>query len=97
MTPHLCKRLSAHFPAHWRRADGSVVDWLYSMRVGKVSRKGISPIHLLYSNVERLSQTHDYELLVKSFENDVEIKVALAARRKLLSMPVWSAGAAAQF
>lgn len=77
------QELSAHFPAHWRRSKGAVVDWLYSLRVGKVSRKGVSPVHLLYSNVERLTQSDDYELLVKSFENDVEVKVALAARRKL--------------
>lgn len=71
------------FPPGWRVQESPIVDWLYSVRVGKATRPGIRPFHLLYSNLQRLARTHEPQQLIEAFERDVQLAVAQTARGKV--------------
>lgn len=77
------KQVLERLPPGWRVLESPIVDWLYSLRIGKVTRPGMRPYHLLYSNLTRLVRTHEPQQVWEAFEHDVQLAVAQTARRKV--------------
>jgi hypothetical protein len=71
------------FPPHSKTYARRNVDWLYSFWIAPPTRSGRKPFHLLYSNDQQLVRLRDVQMLVDSFERDVQLAVAQKARRKV--------------
>lgn len=77
------RALRAMFPPQWREFSGARVDWLYSLRVARATRQERAPMHSLYSNGEHIAQARDLKPLAETFEREMQLAVAQAARRKV--------------
>lgn len=82
--PAVLELLPPHLPPGWKSAKSSVVDYLYSLRVGgNGTRPGIQYFHLLYAGAERLARTTDLDEVFAQLESALHFNVAIGARRKL--------------
>ncbi len=71
-------------PPGWKPAASPIVDYLYSIVVGGKSRDSkIQRFNLLYFDAARLARTKDFELLLKTFESELQLVVADNARRRI--------------
>jgi hypothetical protein len=77
-------RVIERLPPGWRPAASPIVDYLYSIVVGGQSEDSkIQRFNLLYFDAGRLARTKDFELLLKTFESDLQLVVADNARRRI--------------
>ena len=71
-------------PPGWKRASSPIVDFLYSIVVGgSALRSNIQRFNLLYYDAARLARSKDFELVLKTFESDLQLLVADNARRRI--------------
>ena len=71
-------------PPGWKPAASPIVDYLYSIVVGgRLKDSMIQRFNLLYYDVTRLARTKNFELLLKTFESDLQLVVADNARRRI--------------
>lgn len=71
-------------PPGWQAASSPVVDYLYSIIVGGPSaRSNFQRFNLLYYDAARLARSKDIELVLKTFESDLQLLVADNARRRI--------------
>jgi hypothetical protein len=76
--------LEARFPPGWKTASSSVVERLYSLRVGRAgSRPGLRHYHMLYEGAGRLARSLNLEDVLETFESDLHLHVAELARRRV--------------
>lgn len=76
-------QLQNALPPHSKLAKTQKVDWQYSLWVAPPTRSGRKPFHVLYSNDEPSTRVRDIDLLLNSFEGQVQLAVAQKARRKV--------------
>lgn len=77
-------RLIELFPFGWKPATSPIVEHLYSVIIGGTGpHPTVRRFNLLYSNLERLARTPDVAQLLETFESNVQLHVAEAARRRL--------------
>lgn len=81
--PEVLKRLPQHLPPRWRPSPSPFVERLYSLLMGGRPRGNVRRYNLLYSGVARRARTLDVEELFETFESDLRLQVASAARRKV--------------
>jgi hypothetical protein len=71
-------------PPGWQAASSPVVDFLYSIIVGgPAGRSNLQRFNLLYYDAARLARSKDIELVLKTFESDLQLLVADNARRRI--------------
>lgn len=80
--------LSAHFPPGWKPLDAHVVDRLYSVVATLTTeeparRRGVRRLNLLYADTSQIERTHDFDDLLDIFESDLQLYVAVSARRRV--------------
>ncbi|NJN81994.1 MAG: hypothetical protein HC802_06720 [Caldilineaceae bacterium] len=79
--PAALDAIPALMPPEWEQSDEPVVDSLFSLRVGPVSRhKGRRNYHLLYAGAARVSRTLELEEALDKLENLLHITVAYWAK-----------------
>lgn len=71
------------FPPHAKTYPRRDVDWLYKLEIAPKTHSRRKPFHILYSNDRQIARSSDLEMLVASFERDVELAVAQKARRRI--------------
>lgn len=71
------------FPPRWRPYHGARVDYIYSLYLAPRTRSGRRPFHILFGNAEQLARSHDLGLLAETFEREMQLALAQAARRKV--------------
>lgn len=77
-------RIRALLPPGWRPAIKPTVKRLYSLVVGgPTSRAGVRRLSILYSDAGRLVRTHDFEEVLRLFEQDMELYIGDQARRRI--------------
>lgn len=78
--PELQKRL----PYGWRLSSSSLVEAIYSLKVGGPgARPGLKQFHLVYGNFVRMARTINFDEALDIFETDIQLYVAESARRKV--------------
>ena len=71
-------------PAEWKPAPSNTVDRLYSLIAGGPGpRANLRRFHLLFGNAERLARTENLDELLEALESDLNLYVALMAKRRL--------------
>jgi hypothetical protein len=82
--PVVMESVIDRLPPGWRPAASPIVDYLYSIVVGGQARDSkIQRFNLLYYDAGRMARTKDFELLLKTFESDLQLVVADNARRRI--------------
>lgn len=76
-------RLAEFLPPATTVAPSGVVERLYSIRLGGVTRQGMRRFNLLYADHVRLARTTNVEELFERFESDLQLTVAAAAPRRI--------------
>lgn len=71
------------FPPRWRAYHGARVDYIYSLYLAPPTRSGRQPFHTLFGNAEQLTRSHDLGILADTFEREMQLALAQAARRKV--------------
>lgn len=71
-------------PPEWKPARSTLVDRLYSLKVGgEATRPGIRRYNLLYGDLLRIGRSLDLSELIRSFETDLQIYIAEFAKRRV--------------
>jgi len=71
-------------PPGWKPASSPIVDFLYSIIVGgRAFGSNVQRFNLLYFDASRLARSKDIELVLKTFESDLQLLVADNARRRI--------------
>jgi len=71
-------------PPGWKRASSPIVDFLYSIIIGgQTARANIQRFSLLYYDAGLLARTKNVDLILKTFESDLQLLVADNARRRI--------------
>jgi hypothetical protein len=71
-------------PPGWRPRSSPIVERLYSVILGSSpSRAGVRHFNLLYQNEGRLVRTRDRDALLETFEAQVRLYIAEAARNRI--------------
>lgn len=82
--PAILGRLQRHLPPGWKPSSSPVVERLYSLIVGgPSSRPNVRRLNLLYGDTTRLARSADIDEVLETFESDLRLFVAEAARRRL--------------
>lgn len=71
------------FPPRWRPYRGARVDYIYSLYLAPPTRSERRPFHTLYGNAEQLARSHDVAVLAETFEREMQLALAQAARRRI--------------
>jgi hypothetical protein len=74
--PEALDRFSDYFPPLWKPASASIVERLFSLRVGK--RK-----HVLFEDQEEAAKSRSLKSLLETFETRLKMYVAEMARRRV--------------
>jgi hypothetical protein len=80
--PEFLARLASLFPPGWKPTVSPLVDEMYSVWVGE-RRAHANGFHLLYAGVARRARTTSLDELLDTFEADLRLRVAAAARRRV--------------
>jgi hypothetical protein len=82
--PALPGRLQKHLPPGWKPSSSNVVERLYSIVAGgPSSRPNVRRFNLLYGDITRLARSVDIDEVLETFESNLRLFVAEAARRRL--------------
>jgi len=82
--PSVLPLIARSFPPGWKPSSSSLVDRLYSLRVGGAGpRPGQRRFHLLYQGGVRLARTTVLEEALDRLEVDLQASVAARARRRV--------------
>jgi len=82
--PAILGRLQRHLPPGWKPSSSPVVERLYSLIVGgPSSRPNVRRLNLLYGDITRLARSADIGEVLETFESNLRLFVAEAARRRL--------------
>src|ERR1051326_5256315 len=72
------------FPPGWKPSASTVVERLYSLFFGgSGGERKVRRFNLLYGDIARLVRSLDEEQVFETFESDLQLYVAEAARRKV--------------
>ena len=71
------------FPPRWRPYHGARVDAVYSLYLAPPTRSGRRPFHTLFGNADQLIRSHQVARLADTFEHEMQLALAQAARRKV--------------
>ncbi len=83
--PAVFEHILATLPPGWQAVDSSVVDTIFSLRLGPPSmRQGTRNYHLLYLGALQLVRTLDLQVIFDVLENHLKIIVASRAREDRL-------------
>lgn len=74
--PEFLGRLAAHFPPLWQPAIDSVVDRIFSLRIGKTS-------HTVFEDNEQGLKARSLKRVLEDFERRLKMYVAEMARRRV--------------
>lgn len=78
------ERIKKLLPPGWKTASSPVVERLFSVFIGGAgSKPNLRRFSLLYSGLERRIRTFDDEQIYATFESNIRLSVAEAARRRL--------------
>lgn len=81
---HAMESVLERLPPGWRAASSPVVDYLYSIVVGgPPARSNFQRFNLLYYDALRLARSRDINMVLKTFESDLQLLVADNARRRV--------------
>src|SRR5215470_10606050 len=80
--PEVLGRVSALLPPGSKPIESSIVDQMYSLWLGG-KRGRARGYHLVYSGIARRARTMDLEAALATFESDLRLNVAAAARRHI--------------
>ena len=81
--PSVMENLIDRLPPGWKGAASPVVDHLFSLIVGGQNPASkIQRFSLLYYDALQLARTKDLELVLKTFESELQLLVAEFARRR---------------
>ena len=82
--PAIPGRLQKHLPPGWKPSSSNVVERLYSIVAGgPSSRPNVRRFNLLYGDITRLARSVDIDEVLETFESNLRLFVAEAARRRL--------------
>jgi hypothetical protein len=82
--PEVLEQIRCYLPPGWKSAPTSIVERLYSLRVGgNGSRPNLRHFNLLYGDLVRLARTDNPGELFERFEADLQLYVAEMARGRL--------------
>jgi len=82
--PSIMPALTDYLPPGWKPAESSVVDSLYSLRVGdEAGRQRARQYHLLYIGGERVARSLDLEEVLFTLETYVQLTVAAQAQHRV--------------
>lgn len=78
------RQLQEYFPPGWKPASSLMVERLYSLilKDGE-TRRGVRAFNLLYGDITKLARTTNADEVLETFESDLQLHVAEAARRKV--------------
>src|SRR4051812_15381215 len=78
-SPSVLDAVPAYLPPGAEPAADTIVDRLYSLRIGgEGARPGIRSFHLLYGGIARLARSHELIDVLASLESDAHTFVAEA-------------------
>src|SRR5687768_10778443 len=76
--------LVERLPGGWKPTKKTVVEQLYSLKVGGVgTRPQIRQFNLLYGNVNKLARTMSLDEVFAAFQKDLQHSVAFLAKHKV--------------
>jgi hypothetical protein len=82
--PATLARVCQHLPSEWESLSSSVVDRIYSIRVGgKGQRAPVRRLNHLYGDHLRLARSFDLDSVFEAFESDVRLLVAELATHRV--------------
>jgi hypothetical protein len=82
--PNVLERLRQHLPPGWKPSSSTVVERLYSLVAGGPSaRTNVRRFNLLYGDIVRLARSRELDEVLETFESNLRLYVAEAARRRL--------------
>jgi hypothetical protein len=82
--PATLARVCQHLPSEWESLSSSVVDRIYSIRVGgKGQRAPVRRLNHLYGDHLRLARSFDLDSVFEAFESDVRLFVAELATHRV--------------
>lgn len=76
-------RLVETFPPGWKRSTSPAVRRLYSVRAGARRSATTRSYSLVYTGIDRIARTHDFEEALSVFESDLRLYVAERAKRRV--------------
>ena len=81
--PSAIELLLERLPPGWKQVSVPFVERLYSLFIGRPPRPGVRRFHLVYSDITRIARTVDLDEALDSFESNLQLYVAEAARRRV--------------
>jgi hypothetical protein len=82
--PEVLEQVRPLLPPGWKPAPSPMVDYLYSLRVGRAGRsRNVRSYHLLYGGPKRLARSLQLEELYEPLESELQLFVAEWARRRV--------------
>jgi hypothetical protein len=82
--PRYLGEMVRRLPVGWRPLASPVVVNIYSLLVGGgAARAGVRRYNLLYAGATRAARSHDLDLVLGEFARDVQLYVAILARRRV--------------
>lgn len=82
--PEVLESLVERLPAGWKPTKQTVVEQLYSLKVGGVgARPHIRQFNLLYGNVNKLARTMSLDEVFEAFQKDLQHAVPVLAKHKV--------------
>jgi hypothetical protein len=82
--PDILGRLDQHLPPGWKRSSSPVVERLYSLVAGGPGAlPNVRRLNLLYGDIARLARSRELDEVLETFESNLRLYVAEAARRRL--------------
>lgn len=80
----ILEKLKNHFPFGWKLSSSTVVDVLYSLKIGgQGKRSGLRQFHLVYVNFIQLIRTHNLEDAFETLESSVQLYAAEHSHRRV--------------
>jgi hypothetical protein len=82
--PEAIEAISEYLPPGWKQTRRELVERLYSFVVGgSGSRPGVRTFNVLYADAGRIARSLKFDEVLESFEDDLKLFVAEAARRRV--------------
>jgi hypothetical protein len=80
--PDVLPRLHAILPPTWT-PGGTIVERLYSLRVGKSSAANVRYFNLAYADARQIARDVNLDAVVQAIESDLHLHIAEAAKRRV--------------